>query len=77
MLGIGGLTHTLVSSPQKETLVMEGKSLLHQLVRPDITPHSLWSPHPSLISRDILDTAVTGGDAIDGRTPREQGMGLG
>ena len=53
-----------------------GKILLQQLVRPDVACRSLWSSHPSLVSRDALDTAVTWGDAIDGHTPWEQGMGL-
>jgi hypothetical protein len=53
-----------------------GRILLQQLVRPDITCRSLWSSYPSLVSGDILDTAVIGGDAIDGHTPRKQGMGL-
>ena len=54
-----------------------GKILLKQLVRPDVACHSLWSSHPSLVSRDALDMAVAGRDAIDGHTPWEQGMGLG
>ena len=54
-----------------------GKILLQQLVRPDVACRSLWSSHPSLVSRDALDTAVTWGDAIDGHTPWKQGMGLG
>src|SRR5690348_9745434 len=56
---------------------MTGKALLQQLVCPDVACHSLWSSHPSLVSGDILDTAVAGGDSVDGSTPRKQGMGLG
>src|SRR5439155_3365242 len=56
---------------------LQGRTLLHPLVRPDVTPHPLWSPHPPLVSGDILDTAVAEGNAIDGHTPRKQGMRLG
>src|SRR6266702_580466 len=53
------------------------KILLQQLIRPDITCHSLWSPHPSLVSRDILDTAIAERDVVDGHTSRKQRMCLG
>ena len=62
--------------PLQDYMLM-GKILLQQLVRPDVACHSLWSSHPPLVSGDTLDMAVTGGDAIDGHTPWEQGMGLG
>src|SRR5438874_3624314 len=61
--------------PLQDYMLM-GKILLQQLVRPDVACHSLWSSHPPLVSGDTLDMAVTGGDAIDGHTPWEQGMGL-
>src|SRR5438034_7311394 len=53
------------------------RPLLPQLIRPDVTLHSLWSSYPSLVSGDILDTAVAEGNAIDGHAPRKQGMRLG
>ena len=62
--------------PLQDYMLM-GKILLQQLVRPDVACHSLWSSHTTLVSGDILDTAVTGRDSVDGRTPRKQGMGLG
>src|SRR6266581_653741 len=57
--------------------ILLGKALLQQLKRPNIACHSLWSSHPSLISGDILDTAVAGRDSVDGHTPWKQRMGLG
>src|SRR5947207_11120091 len=53
------------------------RTLLPQLKRPNIACHSLWSTHPSLVSRDILDTAAIRRNSVNSHTPWDQGMGLG
>src|SRR5437762_11763657 len=70
------MTYLPFPIPLQDYVLMR-KILLQQLVRTDVACRSLCSSHPTLVSRDALDTAVTWGDAIDGHTPWKQGMGLG
>lgn len=48
-----------------------------QLVCPDVACHSPWSSHTPLVGGDTIDMTGIRGDAMDGPTPWEQGMGLG
>jgi hypothetical protein len=62
---------TACTLKEPEFSPLQGRTLLPQLVHPNITPHPLWSSHPSLVSGDILDTAVAWRNSVDGRTPRK------
>src|SRR5438876_9509901 len=66
---VGHLSCSISFTSSAGYILMRGKGLPRQLICSDVACSSLRSSHAPLISGDILDTAVIGGDSVDGRTP--------